>query len=121
MWDGTVNEVLLNTSRISDLILKGDIQEIKEVMERSENVGMRTFDAALFYLYKEGKITLEEALKNADGENNLRLRIDLDAKGQSTAEAEDDGFAGLSLLETEEEDDEEELQQNGMSSFQTPG
>ena len=115
-------EVLLNTSRIRDLILKGDIQEIKEVMEKSENVGMRTFDAALFYLYKDSKISLEEALKNADGENNLRLRIELDAKGRATAKAEDDGFAGLSLLETEEEDDdEEEIQQNGLSSFQTPG
>jgi len=104
-------EVLLNTSRISDLILKGNIQEIKEVMEKSENVGMRTFDAALFHLYRDGKITLEETLKNADGENNLRLRIELDNKGKATASASDsaeDTFAGLSLLEEEVEEEEEQ-------------
>ena len=110
-------EVLLNTSRIGDLILKGDIQEIKEVMEKSENVGMRTFDAALFYLYREGKITLEEALKNADAENNLRLRIELDAKGQATAKSADDTFAGLSLL-SEEEDVEKEV--TGRATFKVP-
>jgi len=107
-------EVLLNTSRIGDLILKGDIQEIKEVMEKSENVGMRTFDAALFYLYRDGKITLEETLKNADGENNLRLRIELDNKGKAAASASDtaeDTFAGLSLIEEEVEEEEQESEQ----------
>jgi twitching motility protein PilU len=111
-------EVLLNTSRIGDLILKGDIQEIKEVMEKSENVGMRTFDAALFYLYREGKITLEEALKNADAENNLRLRIELDAKGQAAAKSADDTFAGLSLLSEEEDNDEQEV--TGRATFKVP-
>lgn len=106
-------EVLLNSSRISDLILKGAIQEIKEVMERSENSGMRTFDAALFYLFKEGRITLEEALKNADAENNLRLRIELDNKGDNAAKSDDDSFGGLSLLEEEVDEEEEEQPGNG--------
>ncbi len=110
-------EVLLNTSRIGDLILKGAIQEIKEVMEKSENVGMRTFDAALFYLYREGRITLEEALKNADGENNLRLRIELDAKGQATEKLASQTFAGLSLLD-DEEVEEEEL--TGRATYKVP-
>jgi twitching motility protein PilU len=100
-------EVLLNSSRIKDLIFKGDIQDIKEVMEKSENMGMRTFDAALFYLYKEGTISLEEALKNADAVNNLRLRIDLDSKAGKSASSHDDAFGGLSLVEEEEEEDEE--------------
>jgi len=70
-------EILLGTPLIQDLILKGQVKEIKEVMEKSENLGMRTFDSALFHHYKAGKITLKEALKNADSENNLRLRISL--------------------------------------------
>ncbi len=70
-------EILLGTPLVQDMIMKGQVKEIKEVMEKSENVGMRTFDSALFFLYKDGKITLEEALKNADSENNLRLRISL--------------------------------------------
>lgn len=70
-------EVLLGTPLICDLILKGDIHAIKEIMEKSENIGMQTFDGALYKLYKEGKIPLEEALRNADSQNNLRLRISL--------------------------------------------
>ncbi len=105
-------EVLLNSSRITDLILKGNIQEIKEVMAKSEEIGMRTFDAALFYLYNEGKISLEEALKNADGENNLRLRIDLAKKGDSSAQ---NSLSDLSLIGDEEEDEEE--MSDGKSIF----
>ena len=70
-------EILLGTPLIQDLILKGQVKEIKEVMAKSENLGMRTFDSALFHHYKAGKITLNEALKNSDSENNLRLRISL--------------------------------------------
>jgi twitching motility protein PilU len=70
-------EILLGTPLIQDMIMKGQVKEIKEVMEKSENVGMRTFDSALFHLYKAGKITLDEALRNADSQNNLRLRIQL--------------------------------------------
>lgn len=71
-------EILLGTPRAADLIAKGDVGSLKELMEKSGEQGMQTFDMALFKLYKEGKITLDEALKNADSKNNLRLRITLD-------------------------------------------
>ena len=73
-------EILLGTKIVQELVLKGKFDEIKTVMEKSENIGMRTFDGALFELHKAGKISLEEALKNADSENNLRLRIKLSEK-----------------------------------------
>jgi len=70
-------EVLIGTPRVCDLIRQGKVDELKEVMEKSEQQGMKTFDAALFDLYKNGTISYEEALKNADSKNNLRLRIQL--------------------------------------------
>lgn len=73
-------EVLLGTPLICDLIMKGEVGQIKEIMEKSENLGMQTFDGALFHMHKEGKISLEEALRNADSQNNLRLRISLAEK-----------------------------------------
>lgn len=88
-------EVLLGTPMVADLIMKGEVAAIKEIMEKSENIGMRTFDGALYYLYKEGRITLEEALRNADSPNNLRLRIDLEEKGGNIQEKE----SGLSLAD----------------------
>jgi twitching motility protein PilU len=74
-------EVLLDSPRVKDLIYKAEIAEIKEAMEKGTNVGMQTFDQALFDLYRAGKITQEEALKNADSANNLRLRIKLEEDG----------------------------------------
>jgi len=71
-------EILLNTSTIRELILKGDIEGIKEIMTKSENLGMQTFDASLYALVKAGKISVNEALRNADSQNNLRLRLKLD-------------------------------------------
>ncbi len=73
-------EILLGTPRAADLIAKGLVSDLKELMEKSAEQGMQTFDMALFKLYKQGLITLEEALKNADSKNNLRLRITLDKK-----------------------------------------
>ena len=73
-------EILLGTPRAADLIAKGDVGSLKELMEKSGEQGMQTFDMALFKLYKQGRISLEEALKNADSKNNLRLRITLDDK-----------------------------------------
>ncbi|MBQ0720960.1 MAG: PilT/PilU family type 4a pilus ATPase [Gammaproteobacteria bacterium] len=70
-------EVLLGTPRVIDLIKGGKVTEIREVMEKSENQGMKTFDSALCELYDAGKITLQEALLNADSRNNLRLKIQL--------------------------------------------
>jgi len=71
-------EILINTPMISEQIKRGDVSELKETMSKSENIGMQTFDGALFHLYKADKITLDEALKNADSTNNLRLRVKLD-------------------------------------------
>jgi twitching motility protein PilU len=70
-------EILLGTQLVKDLIQKGDIHAIKEAMEKSENVGMQTFDTHLLRLYKEGIISLEEALANSDSPNNLKLKINL--------------------------------------------
>lgn len=73
-------EILLNSPLISDLIFKGAISEIKEIMKRSRELGMQTFDQALFDLYEEGLISYEDALRNADSVNDLRLNIKLNSK-----------------------------------------
>lgn len=94
-------EILLGTPRVADLIKQGKIDEIKEVMEKSENQGMRTFDSALYHLYREGRITMEEALRNADSKNNLRLKISLaesDVSGKNASELS----GGLSLMALDE-------------------
>ena len=73
-------EILLNTPLVGDLIFKGQVHEIKEVMKKSTEQGMQTFDQALFSLYEAGKITYEDALRNADSVNELRLAIMLHGK-----------------------------------------
>jgi twitching motility protein PilU len=80
-------EILLDTPRAADLIAKGLVSDLKELMEKSGEQGMQTFDMALFKLYKQGLITLEEALKNADSKNNLRLRITLAKKESGSKKA----------------------------------
>lgn len=100
-------EILIGTPRVCDLIKQGKVMEIKEVMEKSEQQGMKTFDSALFDLYREGKISYEEALKNADSKNNLRLKIQL-AEGKTGEEEDDlddeDGLGGLSLVSKDDGD-----------------
>ncbi len=107
-------EILLGTQTIQEMILRGEFETIKEIMEKSENLGMQTFDAALYNLYKQGRITLDEALKNADSANNLRLRIKLtDKKNDMTdaaadaAEKEKEEFS-LSLEAIEKEEEEQD-------------
>lgn len=73
-------EILLDTPLVRDLIQRGEIYAIKEIMEKSENLGMQTFDNALYRLYKAGHIRIEEALHYADSPNNLRLKINLSNK-----------------------------------------
>jgi len=73
-------EVMLNSPLISDLIFKGEVHEIKEIMKKSRELGMQTFDQALFDLYEEGRISYEDALRNADSVNDLRLNIKLHGK-----------------------------------------
>jgi twitching motility protein PilU len=68
-------EILINTPHIGELILKGDIDEIKVAMQESGQHGMQTFDMALYDLYHEGRIELEEALNNADSRTNLEAKI----------------------------------------------
>jgi twitching motility protein PilU len=78
-------EVLLNSPRIAELIKTGSITEMKEIMEKSASTGMQTFDMALYKLYQSGKISREEALKYADSENNLSLKIGFGGHGTSHA------------------------------------
>jgi len=87
-------EILLGTPLVTDLIRKGDIHLIKEVMEKSEELGMQTFDAHLFHLYRADKITLLEALRNADSTNNLKLRISLSESHSIEGEVQDHDSKG---------------------------
>ncbi|MDE2615525.1 MAG: PilT/PilU family type 4a pilus ATPase [Burkholderiales bacterium] len=73
-------EVMLNSPLISDLIFKGEVSEVKEIMKKSRNIGMQTFDQALFDLYEGNQITYEDALRNADSLNDLRLQIKLNSQ-----------------------------------------
>lgn len=101
-------EILLGTPTISELILRGELDSIKEIMEKSANIGMQTFDLALFNLWKEGKISEEEALKNADSANNLRLKIKLHGQGGESGKPAGPTGSGLSLQIEEDEEDEPE-------------
>jgi twitching motility protein PilU len=74
-------EVLLNSPLVSDMIRKGEVHKLKELMSKSNEQGMQTFDQALFRLFKEGTIDEENALAHADSRNDLRLMIKLDAEG----------------------------------------
>src|SRR3984957_10046991 len=73
-------EIMLNSPLIQDLIFKGNVSEIKEVMSRSTRLGMKTFDQSLFELFESGMISYEDALRNADSKNELRLRVKLESK-----------------------------------------
>ena len=88
-------EIMLNSPLISDLIFKGEVHQIKEVMAKSREIGMQTFDQALFDLYEAGLISYEDALRNADSLNDLRLRIKL--HGQESKDR--DIMAGLDHLD----------------------
>ena len=88
-------EILLNSQLISDYIRKGEVHEIKDVMTRSRDSGMQTFDQALFDLYENGEITYKEAILHADSPNDLRLKIKLSSKNGSANL--DEGADSLSL------------------------
>ena len=77
-------EIMLNSPLISDLIFKGDVAEIKEIMKKSTNIGMQTFDQALFNAFEENLISFEDALRNADSLNDLRLQIKLHSRRAKT-------------------------------------
>jgi twitching motility protein PilU len=80
-------EILMLTSYTAELIQKGKIHDLKEAMEQGQQRGMMTFDQSLYDLYKEGAISLEEALNHADSRNNLALRIRLDGGGPAVPPA----------------------------------
>ena len=92
-------EIMLNSPLISDLILKGEVHEIKAIMGKSNELGMKTFDQALFDLHEDGRVTIEDALRNADSMNELRLRIKLEGK-----DAKEPGEDTLDHLKLEEEE-----------------
>jgi twitching motility protein PilU len=75
---------MLNTPLVADLIFKGKVGEIKEIMAKSTRLGMQTFDQSLFYLYEDGTISYDEAMRNADSKNELRLRVKLESKRDSS-------------------------------------
>lgn len=101
-------EILLNSPLIADLILKGETNMIKEIMAKSTELGMQTFDQALFDLAESGRITQEDALRNADSINELRLRFKLKSKNQEKSGLVDQ----LSLHEEPKEEEEPEEPQN---------
>ncbi|HEY2418391.1 MAG TPA: PilT/PilU family type 4a pilus ATPase [Steroidobacteraceae bacterium] len=76
-------EIMLNSPLIQDLIFRGEVAKIKEVMSRSNRIGMKTFDQALFDLYEQNAISYEDALRNADSKNELRLRVKLESKREN--------------------------------------
>jgi twitching motility protein PilU len=95
-------ELLLNSPYVSELIQRGEIDTIREAMVQSTDRGMQTFDQALFNLYEEEKITFEDALRNADSVNDIRLRIKLESEvARKTGIVEDHRD-----FELEESDDE---------------
>jgi len=95
-------EILLNSPLIKDLILKGELHEIKPIMAKSNELGMNTFDQALFKLYEADEITYDDAIRYADAVNELRLRIKLEGKEAKSRDALA-GVDHLALEETEEE------------------
>ncbi|NVJ60172.1 MAG: PilT/PilU family type 4a pilus ATPase [Gammaproteobacteria bacterium] len=134
-------EILLGTPTVQELIKRGEVHEIKAIMEKSLNLGMQTFDRALYRLWDEEKISLDEALKNADSPNNLRLMIKLAGKseeGEVSTEKEAEETSAeettekpkvedktvktssgltLALEEIEEEDEDDSQSSGGKVSF----
>ncbi|MEM9530638.1 MAG: PilT/PilU family type 4a pilus ATPase [Pseudomonadota bacterium] len=94
-------EILINTPLMAELIRKGEIHKMKDLMKESVNQGMKTFDQALFELYQAGEISYEDALRHADSANEVRLRIKLSQGGDAKTLAQ--GLDGIGLVDSEEE------------------
>lgn len=103
-------EILIGTPMVCDLIKRGEVHELKEMMERSRNLGMQTFDGALLELYNEGRISLEDALRNADSANNVRLKVSLQESAEKEAKAGSEETA-----ETDKEDNKTITTSSGIS------
>lgn len=91
-------EIMLGTPLVSDYIRQGEIHKLKDVMKESTNLGMKTFDQALFELYQAGEISYEDALRHADSANEVRLRIKLAQSGDAHSLSQ--GMDGVELIET---------------------
>lgn len=91
-------EVLLHSPLISDLIYKGDVHAIKEIMSKSRELGMQTFDQALFDLFESGQISYDDALRNADSVNDLRLKFKLNSKVMNPENQERSQISNLDIL-----------------------
>ena len=98
-------EIMINSPLMSDLIFKGQVHDIKELIAKSNELGMQTFDQALFDLYENGQIKYEDALRNADSVNDLRLRIKLEGKESKDS----DLMEGLDNIQMEDHDDKSRL------------
>jgi twitching motility protein PilU len=98
-------EILLNTPIVQDKLLKGEFHEIKAIMSKSQELGMRTFDRSLLELYNEGAIDFEEAIRNADSTNELRLSIKLSVKEGARSPSATQMSKGLSLAPHSEDED----------------
>jgi twitching motility protein PilU len=94
-------EIMLATPLISDLILRGEVAQIKDIMAKSTRLGMQTFDQALFQLYEDSIISYEEAMRNADSKNELRLKIKLQSQREGAAQAEQGESLQLAAEEKE--------------------
>ncbi|MBI2383135.1 MAG: PilT/PilU family type 4a pilus ATPase [Gammaproteobacteria bacterium] len=92
-------EIMLNSPLIADLIFKGEVHQIKEIMARSNEQGMITFDQFLFNLFESGTISYEEALRNADSQNELRLRVKLESKRAAQNLLEDPALKQMKMKE----------------------
>jgi twitching motility protein PilU len=98
-------EILLNSPFIADLIFKGEVHAIKELMAKSKEMGMQTFDQALYDLYEAGDVSYEDALRNADSMSELKLAIKLNSKRARAADAEGKPKVELSLHEEKKEEE----------------
>ena len=98
-------EIMINTPLMADLIFKGNVHDMKELIAKSNELGMQTFDQALFNLYEDGQIKYEDALRNADSVNDLRLRIKLEGKESSNA----DLMEGLDSISMEDHEDKSRI------------
>lgn len=98
-------EILLNSPLMSELIKKGEIHEMKELVKKSTEQGMKTFDEAIYELIKAGEVTMEEGMRNADSVNDLRLRVKLGESSSAGGAVEEDDGGGLQLTDEDDDDD----------------
>jgi len=116
-------EIMLGSHTIKQMIMKDQLQDIKEAMLKSENMGMKTFDSALYDLVQEGRISEEEAMKFADSANNLRLRLKLTAKGDNDEDEDDTELmlrGNLPGSEDKNDSDEEQEKQTDAADNDDP-